>query len=319
MIFMIAVGGLTRLTNSGLSMVDWKPLSIVPPLSESDWQVEFDRYQQVGDYKKSQEIKEFKRIYYYEYFHRILGRFIFIYFFFPFLYLAFSTRISIKEGMLLVSLVTLIILQGIIGWFMVKSGLIDIPSVSHFRLMMHLVTALLLLSFTYILYMHSVNFIYKYDLFITKNFSWIMLGVVIIQIIYGAFTAGLDAAKDYNTFPLMGGSLFPDELFNNSSIIYKVFSSPYVVQFFHRSFGMILFFIAIYLLIKSVLVKGIYFSRLLEGQLSIFILIQFILGIISLIAQPQNVIVIAIMHQVNASLILLFCITILYSLQTNSK
>ncbi|MGI8892455.1 MAG: COX15/CtaA family protein, partial [Bacteroidia bacterium] len=212
---MVLVGGVTRLTGSGLSITEWNVLmGAVPPLNEHEWQITFAKYQQTPQYLKENyhfTLAEFKSIFWWEYIHRLLGRFIGIVFLIPFIF--FLVKKWLPKPLILK--LTLIFflggLQGFIGWYMVQSGLIDNPSVSHFRLALHLVTAFLTFGFTLWV---ALDIIYPG---VRINASalkvpLIFSALVLLQIIYGAFVAGLKAGFIYTTFPLMGDYLIPPGL-----------------------------------------------------------------------------------------------------------
>lgn len=242
MIFMMAViGAITRLTESGLSMVEWQPLiGAIPPLNEAEWQRVFDAYRQTPEYQvknAGMSMAAFKDIFFWEWFHRLWGRLIGLVFALPLLW--FIVRGTVRGSLLwqLLGLLALGGLQGFIGWFMVQSGLIDRPNVSHYRLAMHLSCALLLYSLCLWQGMalmptaHKPHFIWPAWF---RKAGWSCLAILAITIIYGAFVAGLDAGLVYNSFPLMNGHVFPEDgLFLNP--IWRNFLENHgTVQFTHR-------------------------------------------------------------------------------------
>lgn len=211
MIFaMVIIGGITRLTDSGLSMVEWKPLmGAIPPLTEAEWLRVFDLYKQYPEYQKvnsGMELSEFKFIFFWEYFHRLFGRLIGVVFFIPYVYFLFKKKIEKKLNKKLFIAFILGGLQGLMGWYMVKSGLIDRPDVSHFRLAAHFGLALTIIGYIFWIILGQINFSNQKLIYYPKLF-WslaILLVILSVQIIYGAFVAGLDAGLAYNTFPTMG-------------------------------------------------------------------------------------------------------------------
>lgn len=231
---MIFIGGLTRLSNAGLSIVEWKPVTgIIPPISDPDWQIEFIKYQTSPEFKlinNKMNLSEFKHIFWLEFIHRILARMTGLIICLPLLYFYISGKLSFKKDKSYLWLGILLITQGIMGWLMVKSGLNLNPHVSHFRLAMHLIIAIIL--YHSIINKLAPNYIKNW-----KNNSLMLL--LYIQIFLGALTAGLKAGMIYNTFPLMGGSLIPHEFFTHTNLV-DLFYDPSSIQFLHRSIAYIL-------------------------------------------------------------------------------
>ena len=238
---MIAVGGLTRLTQSGLSMVEWKPImGTIPPLNESDWQVLFEKYQASPEYQKvnmGMSLDEFRSIFWFEYGHRVLGRLIGLIFAVPFVY--FLLKKAIHKS-LIPRLILLFVLggaQGVIGWWMVKSGLVDRPDVSHYRLTIHLGMAFLL----YIALLWTGLGQFR-DHFEEANRKIAKMATLLLFMVYctalsGGMVAGLDAGQQFNTFPLMAGRLIPDGLFVQSPWYHNLTENVLTVQFIHRIFA----------------------------------------------------------------------------------
>jgi cytochrome c oxidase assembly protein subunit 15 len=245
---MILLGGVTRLTNSGLSMVEWKPLiGIIPPLGEQAWQETFEKYKQFPEYQKinlGMTLDGFKSIFMYEYLHRVLGRLIGVLFFFPFLYFALKSRI--RAGLMPKLLVMFFLggLQGLLGWYMVKSGLVENPHVSQYRLTAHLGLAVLI--YAYMLWV-------VFDLLIPRirgsaphalpgaSLSLILVALVFLMILSGGLVAGTRAGFAYNTWPLMGVSFIPDGIFAGTPAWLDAFEDITTVQFNHRIFAYLLF------------------------------------------------------------------------------
>lgn len=245
---MIMLGGVTRLTHSGLSMVDWKPLmGVIPPMSEEAWQQTFEQYKQYPEYQKvnkGMEVHEFKRIFMFEYLHRVLGRLIGVIFFFPMVY--FAVRGRIRAGMMphLWGLFVLGALQGLMGWYMVKSGLVDEPRVSQYRLTAHLGLAVLI--YGYMLWL-------AFDLIFLRQQSaparprtlrqWSFWSIVLVylMILSGGLVAGTRAGFAYPTWPLMGDSLVPPGLYAMTPAWLSAFEDITTIQFNHRMFAYLLF------------------------------------------------------------------------------
>lgn len=302
----IIVGGYTRLTHSGLSIVEWKPISgIIPPIDLKDWQLEFSQYQQSPEYQKiniGMTLDEFKKIFLIEYIHRILGRLIGIVFLFPFLYFALTKKISKKEIKYFVLISVLIALQGTVGWIMVKSGLVDQPNVSQYKLALHLIMACIILSL--LVWKITPGKFLK-----SKHgcFSYILL---LLQIASGAFVAGLHAGLVYNTFPLMDGQLIPTGLFTMKPWYLNVFENITMVQFIHRSLGIINFVNLLAYCYKIFKLEGL---QKIAVILSGFIIIQLTLGILTLIYQAP--LFLSLMHQGVAIILLITIITSLKNLK----
>lgn len=245
---MILLGGVTRLTNSGLSMVEWRPLvGIVPPLSEQAWLDVFAKYKQFPEYQKinaGMSLDAFKTIFMYEYLHRVLGRVIGMLFFFPFVFFALKKRI--RPG-LMPKLIVLFFLgasQGLLGWYMVKSGLVNDPRVSQYRLTAHLGVAVLI----YVAMLWVV-----FDLLLSRKdsaakspqpyagYSIVLLGLIFLMILSGGLVAGTDAGFAYNTWPLMGNSFVPAALYAGTPAWLDAFEDITTIQFNHRMFAYGLF------------------------------------------------------------------------------
>ena len=294
----IIIGGLTRLTDSGLSITEWQLFSgFLPPFNESDWNNYFNLYKTIPEFKiqnYEMSLSEFKIIFWWEWAHRFLGRLIGISFLIPLIY--FSIKIGFKKMFKFYLIFFLICFQGFIGWYMVSSGLVNRIDVSHFRLSIHLIIAFFILSL--ILWNYLIlkvnNFSYKKISILIPS---IFIALIFLQIIIGAFVSGMDAGKIYNTWPLMGINYFPDDsnfisLFNLSS-----FSDPSLVQFMHRNLAYIILLYYLFILIKIYKNKltKIYFAINLLG---ILLIIQIILGIFTLLYGAQ--IFLSSMHQISS-------------------
>jgi len=307
----IIVGGLTRLTDSGLSITEWELFKgFLPPISSTEWIYYFDLYKKIPEYKLqnfNMSLDEFKIIFWWEWAHRFLGRLIGIFFLIPLIY--FTLKIGLKKTIFFHFIFLLICLQGAIGWFMVSSGLINRVDVSHFRLSLHLLTAFIILSLILwqILKIKSLN--EKRDQFIGYNLPFLFLLTIYLQIIIGAFVSGMDAGKIYNTWPLMGNNYFPDD--NTFFNLFKLsaLSDPSLVQFIHRNLAYLIlgiFFIILYFVINCKLYK---FYNVIK-ILGIILVLQIILGILTVMNGAQMFL--ASMHQfssialISSSIYLLF-------------
>lgn len=239
---MVILGGVTRLTGSGLSMVEWEPImGVIPPLNDQEWQEAFEKYQQFPEYQKinhQMSLSEFKGIYVFEYAHRMLGRFIGLAFLIPFLIFYFKNYIRREMVPKLIIMFVLGGLQGVLGWFMVKSGLVDRPNVSQYRLAAHFAAAILIYSYILwfawsLLYPNPQNG-WAPGISRLRRYSLWALVLVIIMIISGAFVAGTHAGAIYKTFPDMNGHLFPPGLFEMSPFLLNFVENPTAIQFNHR-------------------------------------------------------------------------------------
>ena len=239
---MILVGGATRLTDSGLSITEWKPVTgVVPPLSDSDWQEAFDAYRQIPEYrslKQGMSLDQFKTIYWWEWGHRFLGRLIGVVFLVPFL--VFWVAGTIPRPMLprLVGLFLLGGLQGAVGWYMVKSGLVDRTDVSQYRLAAHLGIAVLIFGYTLWLILQLQPG--REEREGSRTAAWVaatVLGLIYLQILAGALVAGLDAGVGFNTWPEINGALVPEGLGVLEPWYLNLFENRLTVQFDHRLLG----------------------------------------------------------------------------------
>jgi len=304
----VVIGGLTRLTESGLSITRWDIVSgILPPLSDEKWLEAFNLYKEIPQYyllNSSMNMDQFKVIYYWEYLHRILGRLLGIFFIFPLLFIYIKKIFNNEYIFNFFVLFLLILLQGIVGWFMVKSGLIENTTVSHFRLALHLNLALILFSaiFWYFLNINTKSNKIFFN-FSKKNiFYKFFIFLIFVQITFGAFTSGLDAGKIYQTWPLMNNYFFPDDLSANNFIFPEIFSEPSFVQFIHRKLAYLIFvyvlFISVYVFYKrkTYLYSSTYF-------LLTMIFFQVILGIFTLLSGAN--IFFASMHQISTIFLLI--------------
>ncbi len=307
---MIVVGGLTRLTDSGLSITEWQLFSgLLPPLNDNDWILYFNLYKQIPEFKiqnYDMNIKEFKVIFWWEWAHRFLGRLIGIGYLIPLIYFSFKIKISKLINLYLIFL--LICFQGFIGWYMVKSGLIENVDVSHFRLSAHLLIAFLILSlifWNYLKLKKNNNISSK----INPLIPFIFLILVFSQIIIGAFVSGMDAGKIYNSWPFMGDTYFPDD--NNFKNLFKksAFSDPSLVQFMHRNLAYFIGFFY-FLIFCKIYKKKMYDLYKTINILGCFIFLQIILGIITIIYGAQ--IYIASMHQISSIFLVSSCLYFLF-------
>jgi cytochrome c oxidase assembly protein subunit 15 len=307
---MIVVGGLTRLTDSGLSITEWQLFSgVLPPLNNNDWIMYFNLYKKIPEYELqnyNMTLQEFKIIFWWEWGHRFLGRVIGISFLIPLVY--FSFKIEFYKLLNLYLIFFLICFQGYIGWYMVSSGLVDRVDVSHFRLSIHLLIAFLILSLIFWNYLKT-KIINNNTRRISVFLPLIFLILVFIQIVVGAFVSGMDAGKIYNSWPLMGNTYFPND--NDFKDLFKLsaFSDPSLVQFMHRNLAYLIMFLYFFIFYK-IYKNKIYDLYKSINILGIFIILQIILGIYTVIYGAQ--LYIAAMHQLSSIFLVSSCIYFFY-------
>jgi cytochrome c oxidase assembly protein subunit 15 len=313
-LLMIVIGGITRLTDSGLSIVEWKPIAgILPPLTLQDWQNLFAQYQNSPEFIQlhpDMNLDEFKNIFWWEYFHRVLGRIIGIVFLIPFIFFALRKKISKK---LLPHLLILFVLggaQGYMGWYMVQSGLVDDPYVSPIRLMLHLGLALIIYTYMITLAIKIIAPNCVMDEMTRKKLKLrghIALALTGFTILSGALVAGLDAGLIYNTFPLMNGAWIPDDYAAQSPFYLNLFHNPANAQFNHRVLAILTFLFICYFWASSLKVQTPKKIKILQNLMLVFVCLQVLLGILTLIFVVP--IPLAVLHQLNA--IVLFTIVLL--------
>ncbi len=310
---MVIIGGITRLTGSGLSITEWKPImGAIPPMNDKEWEDAFSLYRQIPQFEKINShftLVEFKSIFWWEYAHRLLGRIIGLVFVIPFLWFYFRGMFDNKTIRKALFLFFLGALQGVVGWLMVKSGLTERTSVSHIRLAIHLLTAFITFGFT---------FYFALELLTKKpqsagrfsGYAITLFFLVTLQIIYGAFVAGLHAGKMYNTYPLMNGNLIPEGLFYLDPDWINFFDNPVMIQFIHRMLAAIIvlftFFIWFkwkYFQLNEKQKRGIKFFSIALG-------IQFLLGVFTLLTGVD--ITLALLHQGSAFMLFSSCVYLIF-------
>lgn len=306
---MVIVGGITRLTHSGLSISNYKLISgTIPPMNAMEWNEAFELYKQYPEYQKlnyGMSLEEFKDIYFWEWIHRVIGRFIGLVFILPFLY--FLIRKQLSASTIKKAIVLLIMggFQAYLGWYMVKSGLVDRPDVSHYRLAAHLTTAFLTFAYTFWV---ALDLIFPNKKEVDKalrNFIRIGLAVLIIQIIYGAFVAGLDAGWIHNHWPLMNeGKLIHETVYSEQSPTYLNFiEGKSGVQFVHRTLAYIVAIFMLAIWYKATRKNDLTVLQK-RGINSLLIIVgfQFLLGVLTLLLAVP--VWLGVLHQVGAFILL---------------
>ncbi|UQD54162.1 heme A synthase [Anaplasma phagocytophilum] len=279
-LLMVFVGGVTRLTNSGLSITEWRPVTgVLPPISDADWAKEHEKYAKTPEYlyiNSGISLSDFKRIYMTEYVHRLLGRILGIIFFVPMLYFAVKRQIKGALATRLGIVALLGALQGAMGWFMVKSGLVDVPYVSHFRLAAHLFLTIVLFSLLWHSFLESRGVVAVHKVTYGKYiFAIFMLVITGLQMVLGALVAGLDAGLIFNTFPLMDGDIIPSQILSGELLTGKFLYNAVVVQFLHRFFATVV-------LVSAVAIPLL--MRFKESWMLCFgIVLQFLFGVATLV------------------------------------
>ncbi|MFL2519934.1 MAG: COX15/CtaA family protein [Alphaproteobacteria bacterium] len=308
-LLIIIIGGLTRLTDSGLSMTDWRPLlGVIPPLSQDKWLIVFEMYKQTPEFKivnRSMTLEEFKFIFWWEWFHRVFARLIGVVFIIPLIYFLIKKQVS-KSLLLRLPIVFMFgIFQAFVGWWMVKSGLSENPYVSPYRLTFHLLNALIIFS---ILLWIAMD--YKHSLktnFLSKPFSqdflvFFSIVLVFITIGTGGFMAGTNSGQSFNTFPLMNGKIIPDDYFLEDLGIYNIFENTVAINFNHRWFSIFVFFYIIFVCFKFIKFDNKKVPKILVILVLFFLTLQVALGIVTLLSNVN--LPLASMHQTNSILLL---------------
>ncbi len=318
---MIIVGGITRLTNSGLSITDWQPImGVIPPIGEQDWADVFEKYQQFPEYQtvnQGMTLADFKSIYLWEYVHRLIARAVAFVFLIPWAFFVIKKRLSGKLNFKLLLLFLLGGAQGVLGWYMVQSGLIDVPRVSHYRLAAHLALALALLGAT-VWQIQNLRYCASTERSsaprLLKKLALSFTILLSLQIFYGALVAGLDAGIGYNTFPKMAGEWIPPYMFIMKPVWLNIFENSTTVQFLHRTFGWLMLLATAEIwwrARKSPLTsRQTYSINLLTG----IVALQFLLGMLTVIYIVP--VALAVSHQAVAALLLVTAINVNHALKS---
>ena len=313
--FMIIVGGLTRLTDSGLSITEWELFKgFLPPLSQNDWLNYFELYKNIPEYTEqnyNMSLSEFKIIFWWEWAHRFLGRLIGIVFLIPLIYLFFKHDFNFVKKYVLIFL--LICFQGFLGWYMVSSGLVDRVDVSHYRLSIHLFVAFVILSLVIWEFLLNIN-LKKIKINFKTYLPEIFLFLLFIQLILGAFVSGMDAGKIYNNWPLMGQNYYPDDSYFSDLFKLNVFDNPSIVQFIHRNMAYVILIFYLFMVFKFSKIKVKYINNIIY-IIGIILFLQIFLGILTLLSGAN--IFYSSLHQINT--IFLFSSSIYFIFRTKQN
>jgi len=305
-VVILVVGGITRLTGSGLSMVDWRPvMGVLPPLSDSDWMEVFDQYKAFPEYQKinrEMNLEGFKDIFFWEYLHRVLGRFVGLLCLLP--YLWFLWRKSLDKPLFFngLGLILLVGVQGLMGWYMVKSGLVRNPEVSHFRLAAHLGLAFAVFGLAWWMILGLTDQETPGDGSLRYRPAIIcLLSLFCFQVVYGAFVSGMKAGYGFNTFPKMGEDWMPRTLFGLSPFWENFVSDKFSVQFVHRWLGTILAIstaVFAWFALRSGTLNELQARRFFRLLLLVFA--QFCLGVLTILFLVEMPILLPVIHQLVA-------------------
>lgn len=316
---MVVVGCITRLTHSGLSITDWNFMGSLPPFSEQDWMARFAKYQTSPEFmykNSSMTMEEFKSIFWWEYIHRSIGNTMMFVFLVGFVWFLVKKKFTKQLLPKMLFLFGLGALQGLIGWWMVKSGLVKNPNVSHFRLAIHLMSAFSVFAFTF---WFALQLIFKdaqpasAESAKLKPVAILLFITVVIQVIFGAFVAGLKAGLYYPTWPKMGDDWFPeDTILVSDSFVHNFFENGAGVQFVHRTFAFVVVACVAWLWFRAAKLKLNAEQNKAVTLLIYGVTIQFMLGIFTLLYQVP--IVLGVLHQTGAFFLFAVSIYLLFHL-----
>jgi cytochrome c oxidase assembly protein subunit 15 len=312
---MVIIGGITRLTHSGLSITTWSFVGGFPPHTPEQWQSAFDHYKTSPEYKLINSyfsIEDYKSIYWWEYIHRAIGNIIGVVFIIPFLFFLIKKRISKSLMIKLIGILALGALQGLLGWYMVSSGLINEPHVSHYRLAAHLITALLSFGFTFWVALDLIYPRQKTDVRYSSIKKWtvLLLFFVGIQIMYGAFTSGLRAGQYDPTWPKMGENWIDPAITSLTPVWRNFFDGIAGVQFIHRYNAYVVTILVLLVWFKARKFELLPTQRNGVNILLVMVFVQFLLGVFTLVYSVP--VVMGVLHQTGAFLLLASTIFVIH-------
>ncbi len=322
-VIQVLIGGITRLTESGLSITEWKPITgALPPLNAAAWQAEFDRYKVTDQFKyvhQNFSMSDFKGIFFWEWFHRLWARCMGLVFLIGFIYFVATKKINKKIILPMVVLFLLGAVQGAIGWIMVKSGLVpEKYFVGHIELTTHLIAALALLSYTLWFALGLLETLGKKVVNPRlQKLMLVIISVLFFQLIYGGFMAGLKAAISAPTWPDINGKMIPAELNELSPFLKNLIANKITIHFIHRSIAYLLFILIGYWWYLSRLVKGNSLFTALRTGVLVLVVVQVVLGILTILNATYNnrLILFGVAHQFVAMLLLMCIVAILFVLK----
>lgn len=323
-IFQILLGGLTRLTDSGLSITEWKPLlGTIPPLNERQWQDAFEKYQQLAQFKYIHshfEMKDFKFIFFWEWMHRVWARLMGVVFIIPFAYFLYKKWINKSMFWPMIILFLLGGLQGFVGWIMVKSGVgTDLVFVDHTRLAIHFITALILL--VYVIWFALKLTVPQNQRVIAssaKNYNIFLLIIVTLQLIYGAFMAGSRAGNSAITWPSINGEAFPTAMFTEGNFLQDIVNNLITIQFVHRGLAYLLVILIVIFTFQLKKISGSSFFKKIRYWPLLLVVVQVILGIITVINYiSDKKLILSICHQFVGMLFLISLVITLFTLRSS--
>lgn len=328
--FMVLVGAITRLTESGLSIVEWNVVTgAIPPITAEDWHIEFEKYKTSPEYisknyslfgsTPEEQLSNFKKIFFWEWLHRFLGRLIGMVFLFPFIWFAYKRYFKPKIVPRLLVIFVLGGFQGFLGWWMVSSGLVNEPRVSHYRLAAHLITALTTLVLVWWLILdikHPKNKNLKNKFPILQRIWKVSFIILVVQIIYGAFVAGKDAGQVYNTWPLMDGQLIASGAFEQKPFYLNLLGEEgnlAGIQFIHRTVAILLYVCIAFMWVFSRSRNLRYDERSLLNWMFLMVNIQFALGVFTLLLTVP--VWLGVLHQAGAVVLLMLSLYFYHQLK----
>jgi len=320
---MVVVGGYVRLTRSGLAIVEWNVITgVLPPIGASAWQAEFAKYQATPEFQKvnaGMTLAQYQRIFYVEWAHRIVARLIGLVLLLPLLWFWWRRKLGAGKGRVYLGILALFAFQGFLGWFMVASGLVDRPSVSHFRLTAHLLAALALLALclwqALALRPHPPAPPRLPGRPGPRALAGLLLGVVLLQVAYGGMVAGLKAGHVSDSWPLMFGRLLPQGLLSAAAPWWlNLLETPATIHFVHRWFALVVLLLALVLFRRARNASGGEALRRGALALLLLVLVQVVLGIATVVLGVP--IAVALAHQGTA--VLIFAVTVYLVFQLRS-
>ncbi|MFZ4057364.1 MAG: COX15/CtaA family protein [Ferruginibacter sp.] len=323
----VLIGGITRLTESGLSITEWKPITgILPPMGDAVWQELFEKYKQTDQFKYVHQhfsMSEFKMIFFWEWFHRVWARLMGMVFLIGFIY--FLAKRKFKREMILPMVILFVLggIQGFIGWIMVKSGLVPEKFyVGHIELTTHFIAALILLSYTWWFALKLKTPTHAIQVNRPLNKGLILLLVVLFfQLIYGGFMAGLKAAISAPTWPTINGSWMPAEMFSEDGLLKNISFNPLMIHFIHRGLGYLLFIVVFIWWVKAKHIQTYKPVGFFRTALLVLIVLQVGLGILTVMNATNNTLLIwvGVSHQFVAMLLVLTLVALLFFIRSKKE